>query len=190
MPNVAQFMLGRLADWGVKRIYGYPGDGINGLLGAFHEVGDRIEFTQTAHEEIAGFAATAHAKFTGEVGVCMATSGPGAIHLLNGLYDAALDHQPVVAIVGQQATMSIGGHYQQETDLKTLFKDVAGSYLHELTSPRQVRHLVDRAFRIAMAERCVTCLVVPHDVQDLQAEEPPMEHGTVHSGLGYAPPRV
>jgi pyruvate dehydrogenase (quinone) len=108
VPNTAEFMLNRLANWGVKRIYGYPGDGINGLLGAFHEVGDRIEFTQTAHEEIAAFAACAHAKFTGEVGVCMATSGPGAIHLLNGLYDAKLDHQPVVAIVGQQKRMGLG----------------------------------------------------------------------------------
>jgi pyruvate dehydrogenase (quinone) len=127
--NTAQFMLGRLADWGVKRIYGYPGDGINGLLGAFHEVGDRIEFTQTAHEEIAAFAATAHAKFTGEVGVCMATSGPGAIHLLNGLYDARLDHQPVVAIVGQQKRMGLGSNFQQEVDLVSLYKDVAHGYL-------------------------------------------------------------
>src|ERR671921_25453 len=130
-------MLGRLADWGVKRIYGYPGDGINGLLGAFHEVGDRIEFTQMAHEEIAAFAATAHAKFTGEVGVCMATSGPGAIHLLNGLYDARLDHQPVVAIVGQQARTALGGDYQQEVDLASLFKDVAREYVQTLVHPAQ-----------------------------------------------------
>ena len=137
-------MLGRLADWGVKRIYGYPGDGINGLLGAFHEVGDRIEFTQTAHEEIASFAACAHAKFTGEVGVCMATSGPGAIHLLNGLYDAKLDHQPVVAIVGQQKRMGLGGHFQQEVDLNSLYKDVASDYVHYCMVPAQAAHLVDR----------------------------------------------
>jgi pyruvate dehydrogenase (quinone) len=123
--TTGQFILERLADdWGIRRIYGYPGDGINGLLGAFHEVGDRIEFTQVRHEEIAAFAACAHAKFTGEVGVCLATSGPGAIHLLNGLYDAKLDHQPVVAIVGQQARMSLGAEYQQEVDLLSLFKDV------------------------------------------------------------------
>src|ERR687890_1786422 len=146
-------MLGRLADWGVKRIYGYPGDGINGLLGAFHEVGDRIEFTQTAHEEIAAFAATAHAKFTGEVGVCMATSGPGAIHLLNGLYDAKLDHQPVLAIVGQQKRMSLGSHYQQEVDLNSLFKDVAGAYVQQIAVPAQARHVTDRAVRIAAAAR-------------------------------------
>src|ERR671938_728738 len=136
--NVAQFMLERLSEWGVKRIYGYPGDGINGLLGAFHEVGDRIEFTQTAHEEIASFAACAHAKFSGEVGLCMATSGPGAIHLLNGLYDAKLDHQPVVAIVGQQARAGLGGNYQQEVDLTTLFKDVANEFVQVAMEPAQI----------------------------------------------------
>src|SRR4051794_15010570 len=149
--NVAQFMLERLSEWGVRRIYGYPGDGINGLIGAFHEVGDRIEFTQTRHEEIAAFAATAHAKFTGEVGVCMATSGPGAIHLLNGLYDAKLDHQPVVAIIGQQKRMALGGSFQQEIDLQTLFKDVASEFVQYCMAPEQARHLVDRAMRIAAA---------------------------------------
>src|SRR5919106_623638 len=129
-------MLGRLADWGVKRIYGYPGDGINGLLGAFHEVGDELQFTQTRHEEIASFAATAHAKFTGEVGVCMATSGPGAVHLLNGLYDGKLDKQPVVAIVGQQKRMSLGSDYQQEIDLNTLFKDVASEFVQTCMAPQ------------------------------------------------------
>src|SRR5213596_3932355 len=145
--TVAAFMLERLHEWGVRRIYGYPGDGINGLLGAFHEVGDRVEFLQTRHEEIAAFAACAHAKLTGEVGVCMATSGPGAIHLLNGLYDAKLDHQPVVAIVGQQKTISLGGDYQQEVDLQSLFKDVAHEYVHVCESPPQARHLIDRAVR-------------------------------------------
>src|SRR3954468_9441740 len=124
-PTVGRFILERLAEWGVKRVYGYPGDGINGILGGFHEAGDRIRFVQTRHEEIASFAACAHAKFTGEVGVCLATSGPGAIHLLNGLYDAKLDHQPVVAIVGQQARTSLGANYQQEVDLDALYKDVA-----------------------------------------------------------------
>src|SRR3954462_11627783 len=122
--NVAQFTLERLREWGVERIYGYPGDGINGLLGAFHKV-EKPEFIQVRHEEIASFAATAHAKFTGEVGVCMATSGPGAIHLLNGLYDAKLDKQPVVAIIGQQPRTALGSEYQQEVDLVSLFKDVA-----------------------------------------------------------------
>jgi pyruvate dehydrogenase (quinone) len=188
--NVAQFMLERLSDWGVKRIYGYPGDGINGLLGAFHEVGDRIEFTQTAHEEIASFAASAHAKFTGEVGVCMATSGPGAIHLLNGLYDAKLDRQPVVAIVGQQKRMSLGSDYQQEVDLQSLFKDVAHEFVQYCMEPSQAEHLVDRAIRVAQVSRTVTCIIVPADVQEMEYSEPPREHGAVYSGRGISAPRV
>src|SRR5438270_3644249 len=166
MPDTAQFILNRLTEWGIKRVYGYPGDGINGLLGAFHEVGDRVEFLQTRHEEIAAFAACAHAKLTGEVGVCMSTSGPGAIHLLNGLYDAKLDHQPVVAIVGQQKSMSIGANYQQEVDLVTLFKDVAHEFVQVCTVPEQARHLVDRAMRIAKATRSVTCIIIPDDIQE------------------------
>src|SRR3954453_20303215 len=146
--TVGTFMLERLVDWGVERIYGYPGDGINGILGGFHEV-DGIEFVQVRHEEIASFAAWAHAKFTGEVRVCLATSGPGAIHLLNGLYDAKLDHQPVVAIVGQQARASLGGSYQQEVDLQTLFKDVAHEFVEMATEPAQAAHLIDRALRVA-----------------------------------------
>jgi pyruvate dehydrogenase (quinone) len=182
--NVAQFMLERLSEWGVKRIYGYPGDGINGLIGAFHEVGDRIEFTQMAHEEIASFAACAHAKFTGEVGVCMATSGPGAIHLLNGLYDAKLDHQPVVAIVGQQKRMSLGGHFQQEVDLQSLYKDVASEFVQYCMAPTQARHLIDRAVRIAQATRSVTAIIVPDDVAESEYQEPPRAHGAVFSGEG------
>jgi pyruvate dehydrogenase (quinone) len=191
MPNVAQFMLNRLAGWGVKRIYGYPGDGINGLLGAFHEVGDRIESTQTAHEEIAAFAACAHAKFTGEVGVCMATSGPGAIHLLNGLYDARLDHQPVVAIVGQQKRMGLGSNYQQEVDLVSLYKDVGHEFVQVLMVPAQAPHLIDRAIRIAKSTRSVTCIIVPDDVAETDYEEPPRAHGAVFSEIGFPnPPRV
>src|SRR5436190_4524884 len=138
--TVGHFILERLAEWGVDRIYGYPGDGINGILGAFHHV-EGPEFVQVRHEEIASFAATAHAKFTGEVGVCLATSGPGAIHLLNGLYDAKLDHQGVVAIVGQQARTALGGSYQQEVDLTTLFKDVAHEYVEMIVTPQQTRHV-------------------------------------------------
>ena len=188
--SVAQFILERLGEWGVERVYGYPGDGINGLLGAFHEVGDRLEFLQVRHEEIAAFAACAHAKLTGEVGVCMATSGPGAIHLLNGLYDAKLDHAPVVAIVGQQKTISMGGDYQQEVDLVSLFKDVAHEYVHVCDSPSQIRHLIDRAVRIALATKSVTCVIVPADVQEEPYSEPPREHGAMFSGVGYSPPRV
>src|SRR5436309_3354660 len=135
--NVGEFILGRLNEWGVDKIYGYPGDGINGLLGAFHKV-EKPEFIQVRHEEIAAFAACAHAKFTGDVGVCLATSGPGAIHLLNGLYDARLDHQPVLAIVGQTALTAMGGSYQQEVDLLTLFKDVAGEYVQMIAAPAQL----------------------------------------------------
>src|SRR5919201_1331652 len=149
--NVSNFMLGRLRDHGVERIYGYPGDGINGILGAFHD-SPGIEFVQTRHEELAAFMACAHAKVTGKVGVCLATSGPGAIHLLNGLYDAKLDHAPVLAIVGQQKMMSLGSDYQQEVDLQVLFKDVS-EYVQVCMEPAQARHLVDRAVRIAQAER-------------------------------------
>src|ERR687887_870479 len=188
--TVGAFMLKRLRSFGVERIYGYPGDGINGILGAFHQVGDEIELVQCRHEEIAAFAATAHAKFTGEVGACMATSGPGAIHLLNGLYDAKLDHQPVVAIVGQQKRMSLGASYQQEVDLNTLFKDVS-EYVQVCMEPAQARHLVDRALRIAQSERAVCTLIIPNDVQEEKAvESPPREHGAVYSGIGYVPPRV
>ncbi|CUI88012.1 thiamine pyrophosphate-requiring protein [Achromobacter xylosoxidans] len=184
MQTVSDFVLDRLGQWGVQRVFGYPGDGINGLIGAFGR-NDTLEFVQTRHEEGAAFMACAHAKFTGQVGVCMATSGPGAIHLLNGLYDAKMDHQPVVAIVGQQARSALGGDYQQEVDLVNLFKDVAHEFVHMVTSPLQARHMVDRAMRIALERRSVVCLIFPNDVQDLEAVPvPPREHGTVHTGIG------
>lgn len=189
--TVGDFLLHRLSEWGIKRIFGYPGDGITGIIAAVERADGEFEFVQVRHEEMAAFMACAHAKFTGEVGVCLATSGPGAIHLLNGLYDAKLDHQPVVAIVGQQARASLGGSYQQEVDLTSLFKDVAGDYVHLASSPEQIRHLVDRAVRIAQVERTVTCIIVPNDVQEMDAvENPPHAHGTIHTGLGYSAPRV
>ncbi len=189
--SVSDFFWKRMQEWGIRRIYGYPGDGINGLIGALDRAGDKMDFIQVRHEELAAFMACAHAKFTGEVGVCLATSGPGAIHLLNGLYDARLDHQPVVAIVGQQARSALGGHYQQEVDLLSLFKDVAGEYVQMASSPTQVRHLIDRAVRIAKAERTVTCIIMPKDVQEMDAvPAPPHSHGTVHTGVGYAAPVV
>jgi pyruvate dehydrogenase (quinone) len=188
---VADFLIKRITEWGLKRIYGYPGDGINGIIGAIDRAGDKIDYVQVRHEELAAFMACAHAKFTGEVGICLATSGPGAIHLLNGLYDAKMDHQSVVAIVGQQARAALGGDYQQEVDLISLFKDVAHEYVQMASTPVQVRHLVDRAIRIAKAERTVTCLIFPNDLQEMPAvETPPRKHGTVHSGLGYAKPRI
>lgn len=182
--TVGDFLLQRLDEWRVGRIYGYPGDGINGILAAMRRQ-DRIDFVQTRHEELAAFMACAHAKYTGEVGVCMATSGPGAIHLLNGLYDAKLDHQPVVAIVGQQKRASLGGSYQQEVDLVTLFKDVAGAFVQMATTAGQIRHLVDRAMRTARSERTVCCIIVPADLQDEEAvPTPPRQHGNVLSGIG------
>ncbi len=187
--TVGEFILRRLVEWGVRRVYGYPGDGINGIFAGFRRVRE-LDFVQVRHEEMAAFIACAHAKFTGEVGVCMATSGPGAIHLLNGLYDARMDHQPVVAIVGQSARAAMGGDYQQEVDLASLFKDVSREYVQTLMVPAQARHLVDRAIRIALAERTVTTIIVPNDVQGLDFEPPPHAHATVHSGLGATSPRV
>jgi pyruvate dehydrogenase (quinone) len=189
--NVADFLLRRLREWGVRRVYGYPGDGINGIMGAFRRAGDDPEFIQVRHEEMAAFMACGQAKFTGEVGVCLATSGPGAIHLLNGLYDAKLDHQPVVAIVGQQALPALGGSYQQEVDLVSLFKDVAHEFVEMASEASQVRHLIDRAVRIARDQRTVTCVIVPNDLASMDAvEAPPHAHGTIHSSVGYSPPVV
>jgi len=189
--TVGAYILKRLHEHGVERIYGYPGDGINGVLGGFHEHGEDIEFVQTRHEEIAAFAACAQAKLTGEVAVCMATSGPGAIHLLNGLYDAKLDHQPVVAIVGQQKRMSLGSNYQQEVDLNTLFKDVASEFVQTCMEPAQARHLIDRAVQVAKASRSVTAVIIPEDVQEAEYEEPERVHGAVYSSLNTpADPRL
>jgi pyruvate dehydrogenase (quinone) len=189
--TVSDFLWERLSAWGVRRIFGYPGDGINGLIGALDRAGDQFEFVQARHEELAAFMACGHAKFTGELGVCLATSGPGAVHMLNGLYDAKTDHQPVLAIVGQQALAALGSHYQQEIDLISLYKDVAGDYVHMASTPAQVRQLVDRAVRIAVAERTVTCIIMPKDVQEMPAvESPPQKHGTVLTGVGYDPPTV
>jgi pyruvate dehydrogenase (quinone) len=186
--TVGDFMLERLTAWGIRRVFGYPGDGINGLMGAMGRAADRFDYVRVRHEEMAAFMACAHAKFTGQVGVCLATSGPGAIHLLNGLYDAKLDHMPVMAIVGQQARSALGSDYQQEVDLQALFKDVA-AYVQTVSTPAQVRHVLDRAIRIAQAERTVTCVIVPHDLQLMPAvPSPPREHGSVYSGVGLALP--
>ncbi|HYY43793.1 MAG TPA: thiamine pyrophosphate-requiring protein [Actinomycetota bacterium] len=189
--TVSELLLDRLRQWGVERVYGYPGDGINPILGAFLRADDGPRFIQVRHEEMAAFMACAHAKFTGEVGVCLATSGPGAIHLLNGLYDAKLDHQPVVAIVGQQPASALGGHYQQEVDLQSLFKDVAAAYVHTAHVPEQFPNLIDRALRIAKAERTVTAVIVPVDVQEAEASaQPPHAFKMVPGTVGYTEPRV
>ncbi|HET7879643.1 MAG TPA: thiamine pyrophosphate-requiring protein [Acetobacteraceae bacterium] len=188
--TVGDFFWHRLHDWGVHTIFGYPGDGVNGLLGALNRSNGQFRFIQTRHEEMAAFMASAYAKFTGEVGVCLATSGPGASHLITGLYDARLDHMPVLAIAGQQKRTAIGGHYQQELDLQSMFKDVAGDFVQQASAPAQVRHLVDRAMRIAKGRRRVTALVFPTDLQEADYSEPPRAHGTVHSGVGYSDPVV
>ena len=188
--TVGDFIIDRLYAWGVRRIYGYPGDGINGVFGALNRANEKIEFVQARHEEMAAFMASAHAKFTGELGVCMATSGPGASHLITGLYDARMDHMPVLAIAGQQARGSLGGHYQQELDLVSMFKDVAASFVQQAAVPGQVRHLIDRAVRTAISERVVTALILPNDLQDLPYEAPARKHGTLHSGVGYQRSRV
>ena len=188
--TVGDYVWERLNEWGIKTIFGYPGDGINGLLGALNRAGDRFEFIQVRHEEMAAFMASAYAKFTGRLGVCMATSGPGASHLLTGLYDAKLDHMPVLAIAGQQARAALGGHYQQELDLQSMFKDVASAYVAQASVPAQTRHMVDRAVRIALGEREVTAIIFPNDLQEMAYEEPPRKHGTLHSGTGYRHPRV
>jgi pyruvate dehydrogenase (quinone) len=188
--EVADYVLNRLSEWGVERIFGYPGDGINGFLGAFDRAKGTPEFIQARHEEMAAFMATAHAKFTGDVGVCIATSGPGAIHLLNGLYDAKLDHQPVVALLGQQKRLSMGADYQQEVDLNTLFKDVS-AYITTITHPASARHAVDRAVRIALSNRAVSAVIFPEDIQESKAmEAPPRMHGSVYSSIGYIEPEV
>jgi pyruvate dehydrogenase (quinone) len=163
--SVADYVLRRLREWGVEQVFAYPGDGINGLVTAFGKAEDRPRFVQSRHEEMSALEAVGYAKFSGQVGVCMATSGPGAIHLLNGLYDAKLDHVPVVAIVGQTERSAMGGSYQQEVDLQALFKDVASEYLVEVNVPEQLPNAVDRAFRTALSRRTATAIIIPSDLQ-------------------------
>ncbi|HTU64093.1 MAG TPA: thiamine pyrophosphate-binding protein [Polyangiales bacterium] len=189
--NVSDYIVERLSAWGVDTIYGYSGDGINGILGALGRANNRPRLIQPPHEELCALMATAHAKYTGKVGVCLVTQGPGAVHALNGLYDAKLDHQPVVAILGQVSRSAGGSYYQQEIDLVSLYKDVAHEFVSVLASPDQARGLIDRAVRIALSERTVTAVIVPHDVQALEAvAEPAHEHGKLVTSLGYVPPRI
>ena len=190
--TTSDFLLDRMGEWGVDTIFGYPGDGINRIMGALDRADARFRFVQARHEEMAALMACAYSKFSDgdRPGVCLATSGPGAIHLLNGLYDAKLDHQPVVAIVGQQARMALGGSYQQEVDLLALFKDVA-EYMTMVTVPAQLRHAIDRAFRVAMSSKGVSVLIIPNDLQTEEAvSTPPHVHGALLSSVGHRPPRV
>ena len=182
--KLSDYLLERLRAWGVDKVFAYPGDGINGLLAAWGRAGDEPMFVQARHEEMAAFEAVGYAKFTGKVGVCAATSGPGAIHLLNGLYDAKLDHVPVVAIVGQTNRSAMGGSYQQEVDLISLYKDVASEYVQMVTVPEQLPNVLDRAVRVAQAERAPTALIIPADVQELEYAAPEHAFKMVPSSLG------
>ncbi|WP_433875380.1 thiamine pyrophosphate-requiring protein [Sinomonas atrocyanea] len=188
--TVADYLLSRLREWDVDKVFAFPGDGINGVLAAFGKADNQPKFIQARHEEMAAFEAVGYAKFSGRVGVCMATSGPGAIHLLNGLYDAKLDHVPVVAIVGQTARSAMGGAYQQEVDLLTLFKDVASDYLQMVTVPEQLPNVLDRAIRIALGKRAPTAIVIPSDVQELEYSAPTHAFKMVPSSLGIRWPRT
>src|SRR4051794_17024745 len=188
--TVADQLLTRLRDWGVQQVFGYPGDGINGILGAFSRAEDQPRFIQSRHEEMSAFEAVGFAKFSGLPAITMATSGPGAIHLLNGLYDAKLDHVPVVAIVGQTNRTAMGGSYQQEVDLLSLFKDVASNYVQMVTVPQQLPNVLDRAIRVAMTRRAPTAIIVPNDVQELEYEAPTHEFKMVPSSLGLHEPKV
>jgi pyruvate dehydrogenase (quinone) len=183
-PTVADYLLERLRGWGVDHVFAYAGDGINGILAAWARAENKPQFIQARHEEMAAFEAVGYAKFTGRVGVCMATSGPGAIHLLNGLYDAKLDHVPVVAIVGQTNRSAMGGSYQQEVDLLSLFKDVASEYVQMVTVPEQLPNVLDRAIRTALAERAPTAVIIPSDVQELEYSAPTHAFKMVPSSIG------
>ena len=188
--TVADHLLERLREWGVEQVFGYPGDGINGLLGAFSRADDKPRFIQARHEEMAAFEAVGFAKFGGRPAVCMATSGPGAIHLLNGLYDAKLDHVPVVAIVGQTNRTAMGGSYQQEVDLLSLFKDVASDYVQMVTVPEQLPNVLDRALRVATSRRAPTAVIIPNDVQELEYAPPTHAFKMVPSSVGTSWPTV
>jgi pyruvate dehydrogenase (quinone) len=185
---VGEALARRLVDWGVDTIFGLPGDGINGLMEGFRRVSDKLRFVLVHHEEAAAFMATGYAKATGRIGVCAATSGPGAIHLLNGLYDAKLDHVPVLAITGMQETAVLGSHYQQEVHLDRLYADLAG-YNLMVTNPQQVPGVVDLAIRNALSKRTVAHLTFPNDIQVAPAQEDPYRHvgpgGPPHSYAGY-----
>ncbi|MFF5436018.1 thiamine pyrophosphate-requiring protein [Streptomyces achromogenes] len=184
--KVSDHILERLRAWGVEQVFGYPGDGINGLLAAWGRAENQPRFVQSRHEEMSAFEAVGYAKFSGRLGVCAATSGPGAIHLLNGLYDAKLDHVPVLAIVGQTNRTAMGGSYQQEVDLHTLYKDVASEFVETVTVPEQLPNVLDRAIRTAYARRCPTALIIPADVQELDYSPPTHAFKMVPSSLGMS----
>jgi pyruvate dehydrogenase (quinone) len=189
-PTVADGLVQRLVDWDVDRVFGYAGDGIDPILAALRRRTDDVELVTARHEEMAAFMATGHAKYSGSVGVCLATQGPGAVHLLNGLYDAKLDRKPVVAVVGQVVSTALGAGYLQEVDLQTLFKDVCAQYVQTVMAPEQLEHVLDAAFRTALATSSPVCVIVPHDVQQAPLPEAPHAHGVVHSSATFARSRA
>src|SRR3979411_426837 len=186
--KVGDFVVERLYAWGVRRIYGYPGDGINGVIGALQRA-NSIEFIQVRHEEMAAFMAVSHAKFTGEIGVCLSTGGPGATDVIRWVYDAKPGDVAVRAICGQAEATVRGSSYQQELNLDRMFSDVA-EFVQEASSPAQVRHLLDRAIRVAIAGNAVSALILPKDIQDSDYEEPKVAHGFTRSGVGYSRPKI
>ena len=171
----AEALVERLVEWGVDTVFGLPGDGINGIMEALRRHEDRLRFVLVHHEEAAAFMATGYGKATGRLGVCLATSGPGGIHLLNGLYDAKLDHVPVLALTGMQETSVLGTGYQQEVHLERLFEDVA-EYNLLIDNPTQLPGVVDVAIRTALARRGVAHLTIPNDVQVADADQDPYQH--------------
>ncbi|WP_069386514.1 thiamine pyrophosphate-requiring protein [Cellulosimicrobium cellulans] len=189
-PTVADGLVQRLVDWDVDRVFGYAGDGIDPILAALRRRADDVELVTARHEEMAAFMATGHAKYSGSVGVCLATQGPGAVHLLNGLYDAKLDRKPVVAVVGQVVSTALGAGYLQEVDLHTLFKDVCAQYVQTVMAPEQLEHVLDAAFRTALATSSPVCVIVPHDVQQAPLPDAPHAHGIVHSSATFARSRA
>ncbi|MFJ2506937.1 thiamine pyrophosphate-requiring protein [Arthrobacter citreus] len=186
---VADVIVERLQAWGVERIFGYSGDGINTVLGALRRSGSP-EFVQARHEENAAFMAVGHAKYTGRPGVMLSTQGPGAVHLLNGLYDAKMDSVPVVAIIGQQSRSVLGSAYMQEIDLLNLTRDVASSFRQQVNSPEQLPLVLDRAFKAALADRAPAVVIIPHDVQQAPAPDLDHEHGIVTSAPVWSPPNL
>ena len=187
--TVGEFFVQRLHEWGIKLIFGYPGDGINGVLRGLEKADGEIRFIQARHEEMAAFMASAYAKFSGEMGVCLSTGGPGATHLITGLYDAKLDHQPVLAIAGQAGRPVRGAHYQQELNLDRAMADVA-DYVQEGLVPQQVGVILDRAIRTAKSRNAVAAVIMPNDLSGSPYEEPPRAHGYTRSGVGYEKPKV
>src|SRR5919202_263945 len=189
-PTVAELLIDRLIDWGVDTIFGFPGDGINGIMEALRTRQDKIRFIQVRHEEAAAFAAVGYAKYTGRLGVCLATSGPGGIHLLNGLYDAKCDGQPVLAITGHTFHDLINTHYQQDVNLDRLFMDVA-AYNERVMGPAHVRNVVDEAIKTALSQRTVTHVTIPKDIQEWEADDVPRSHANIprHSADLFAAPR-